>query len=307
MKKMIQLLAYIALPMMAAACGGNNNATPASAATEALASSTVSDSDDNLTVFSHINREDVIRYQVTNPDMDIEGLDGFYARAACSLTWPKTVMGRESQRLQQALIDKIIGEPNKYKSLDAALDHEMDAANYIPFEKSDVKDIKRIKRIPDEAGMNQAYYDVQLTPMKMDKNLYVFQFSKDSYMGGAHGLFWTEYITYDVVQDKVVKLTDLVTDTVKLRQVVTQTLCEMENVANKAELVENSGYFIDEATAPLARNYYVDQFTLHMVYSPYEIASYARGEVDVEIDFYRLDQAGIASAYLNQLVERYTR
>lgn len=307
MKKTIQLILCLSLPMMAMACGKGNPTSASLTTAEAMVSNTGDDSGECLTIFSHINREDVVHYQVTDPDMNIEGQDGFYARAACSLAWPKTVMGRSSARLQQALIDKIVGEPEKFKSLEDALRHEMDATNYIPFEKSDIKDVKHIKKIPDDAGMNQAYYDVQLTPMKMDKNLCVFMFAKDSYMGGAHGIYWTEYVTYDVVKDKVVQLNDLVTDTVKLSEVITKALFDQEGVNNMAAL-NDKGFLLDDVKwVPITQNIYVEDFSIHFVYHPYEIACYARGQVDVEVEPYRLDEAGIQSKYLQDLIDRYTR
>ena len=310
MKKTIQLLLCMAMPFLTFACNQAENAPASRSAVQAqsLAASSGSDGDECLTVYRHISREDVIKYQVTDPEMNIEGLDGFYARAACNLTWPKTIMGRTSAKLEQALIDKIIGEPDKFKSLDAALDHEMDATNYIPFEKNDVKDVKRIRKIPDEAGMNQAYYDLQLTPMKMDNNLCVFELAKDSYMGGAHGLYWTEYVNYDMGKDKVLQLTDLVTDTVKLREVITQALFEQEGVNSMAALNENGGFLLDDVKwVPITQNFYMEDFSIHFVYHPYEIACYARGQVDVKVEPYRLDEAGIQSKYLQELIDRYTR
>lgn len=306
MRRPTQLLLCLVTALMATACNSNPSAVTTNA-TATPATTSASGDDECLTVFSHINREDIIHYQVTDPDMNIEGMDGFYARAACNLAWPKTVMGRTSSKLQQALIDQIIGEPQKFKSLDDALNHEMDATNYIPFEKSDIKDVKRIKKIPDDAGSNQAYYDVQLTPMKMDKNLCVFQLAKDTYMGGAHGLYWTEYVNYDVAKDKVIRLTDLVTDTVKLCQVITKALFAQEGVGSMTALNEK-GFLLDDAQfVPITHNIYLEDFTIHFVYHPYEIACYARGEVDVEVEPYRLDEEGIASTYLTELIDRFTR
>lgn len=308
MKRTIKMIMFMALPMFAFACnGGEKSATGNEAAPASIVSDHQNKNDECLTVLRHINREDMVQYEVANPEMRIEGIDKFYAHVSCELIWPKTIMGQSSDKLQKALLDQIIGEPDKFKSLDDALNHEFNAENYILFEKNDIKNVKHIKRIPEETGMNQAYYHVQLTPMKMDKNLCVFQFSKDDYMGGAHGLFWNEYVTYDVIKDKVIQLTDLVTDTLKLRQVISKALYEMEGVNNMKQLTEDKGFFIDTPTAPLARQFYVDGFNIHFVYAPYEIASYARGEVDVEVEYYRLDQENITTDYLNELVERYTR
>ena len=307
--KTIHLFLALAMPLIGVACNGSSHETTSATPTAAQLSSTSDNgTDECLTVFSHINREDVIHYKNKDPEMDIEGLDGFYARAACNLAWPKTVMGRSSKKLEQALIDELTGDPGKFNTLDAALKNLIDATQNIPFEKNEIKDVKHIKKIPEDAGMNQAYFDVQLTMKTLDKNLCVFMFAKDNYMGGAHGLYWTQYVNYDVAQDKVIKLTDLVTDTVKLRKAITEALFEQEGVTSITALNEN-GFLLEEGstTVPITQNIYMENFSIHFVYSPYEIACYARGEVDVCVEPYRLDALGIQSKYLSELIDRYTR
>ena len=307
--KAFHLLLVLAMPLTGMACIGNNDANGSNTpVAEMVGSTNGNDTDECLTVFSHINREDVIQYQSKDPEMNIEGIDGFYARAACNLTWPKTIMGHSSEKLQRALIDVLVGEDGKFQTLDAALNQVIKATEIIPFEKSEIKDVKHVKKIPEEAGMNQAYYDIQLNTKTLDKNLCVFQFAKDSYMGGAHGLYWTSYVNYDIVKDKVIRLTDLVTDTVKLRKVITQALFEQEGVTSIAALNEN-GFLLDQGTTtvPITHNFYMEDFSIHFVYAPYEIACYARGEIDVKVEPYRLDEVGIESAYLSELIDRYTR
>ena len=298
----------MALPMMALACNGREKSTTANDVAPAhLMSDNNKNDDECLTVLRHISREDIVQYQVTDPELEFEGTPTFYARASCDLTWPQTIMGRTSDKLQKALMEQIIGEPNKFKTLDQALNHEFNAENYILFNENAIKNVKHIKQIPEDAGMNQAYYEVQLTPMKIDKNLCVFHFTKDNYAGGAHGMFWNEYVNYDLVKDKVLQLTDLVTDTVKLRNVATQALFRLEGVSNMQQLTEENGFFIDTPTVPLPRQFYLDGVDIHFVYAPYEIASYARGDVDVEVEHYILEQEGIASSYLNELFQRYMK
>ena len=306
--KTIQLLLFVALTCSAFTCNSGNNATetPSDVSAPAMASN---DNKEVLTVFRHVDRKEVVNYQVTDPELDFRELpDGFYASTSCHLMWPKTVFGKTSRNLEQALIDVLSNTEGKYKTLDAALNYILQPLDNIPFERNQIGQVKTIKAIPENAGMNQAYFNVSLSPQSMDADICVFHFEKENYMGGAHGMNWDRYVNYDVKNDKVIKLTDLVSDTVKLRQVITQALFDKENVKSIADLNE-AGYIIDtdEAYVPITTDFYLNGFDIHFVYAPYAIACYAMGSVDVVIYPFQLDNAGIMTEYYNDLITRYTR
>lgn len=284
--------------------------SPESLASENAVASTSNDQDNEpLTVFRHIDRSEAVSFQVIDPELDFrEFPDGFYASTSCHLMWPKTIYGKTSRKLDQELIDVLSSTEGKFKKVDDALNDVLQPLNNIPFERNQVGKVKSIKTIPENVGMNQSYFNVSLSLQSLDADLCVFHFANENYMGGAHGMNWDCYVNYDVKQDKVIKLTDLVTDTVKLRQVITEALFDKENVKSVAELNEE-GYFIDtdEQYAPLTTDFYLDGFDIHFVYAPYAIASYAMGSIDVVIYPFQLDKAGIMSKYYSDLIGRYTR
>ena len=72
-------------------------------------------------------------------------------------------------------------------------------------------------------------------------------------------------------------------------------------------LNENGFIIQEDGKVPVTDNFYVDEFNLHFVYPPYSITCYARGEADVTVPYYMLDQSDLATPYLNELLEHYTR
>ena len=306
--KTIQLLLFVALTCSAFTCNSDNNATETTSS-ESVPVNASNDDKEILTSFRHIDRTEAVSYQVTDPELDFrEFPDGFYAGTTCHLLWPKTVYGKTSRKLEQALIDVLSDTEGKFKTLDAALNDVLQPLNNTQFERNQIGNVKTIKAIPEDAGMNQSYFNVSLFPQSIDADLCVFHFEKENYMGGAHGMNWDRYVNYDVINDKVIQLTDLVTDTVKLRQVVTEALFDKENVKSIAELNE-AGYILDtnEAYVPITTEFYLNGFDIHFVYAPYAIACYAMGSVDVVIYPFQLDKAGIMTEYYNNLISRYTR
>lgn len=302
--KTTHLLLCLLLGCTAFTCNSGNN--PAETATAVSAPASASN-DEVLTVFRHIDRVEAVNYQVTDPELDFrEFPNGFYTSTTCHLMWPKTVYGKSSRKLEQALIDVLTNTEGKFKSLDAALNDILQPLNNTPFERNQMGSVKLIKAIPEDAGMNQSYFNVSLFPKSMDADICVFHFEKENYMGGAHGMNWDRYVNYDLKQDKVIQLTDLVADTVKLRQVITEALFDKENVSSIAALNEE-GYFIDDQYVPLTADFYLEGFDIHFVYAPYAIASYSMGSVDVVIYPFQLDKAGIMTKYYNDLIGRYTR
>lgn len=306
--KKIHLLLCIVLACSAFTCNSGNTTseTPAGDSAPAMASN---DKDEVLTVFRHVDRTEAVSYQVADSELDPrEFPNGFYSFTKCHLMWPKTIYGKTSRKLEQALIDALSNTEGKFKTVEDALNYVMQPLNNIPFERNQIKNVKTIKAIPEDAGMNQAYFNVNLFPQSIDADICVFRFEKEDYMGGAHGMNWNRYVNYDVKGDKVIQLTDLVTDTVKLRQVITEALFDKEDVRSIADLNE-AGYIIDtnEAYAPITTDFYLEGFDIHFVYAPYAIASYAMGSVDVVIYPFQLDKAGIMTEYYNNLISRYTR
>lgn len=249
---------------------------------------------EKLTTLSHIDRRQAISYVVSSD----EGNSTYYASTRCRVLWPKMVQGRVSDCLQQALIEVLAGEHEKFATFEQALQHIMSPQQLIIFEADEVKRVDAIDRVPQEAGMNQSYHNIEMSPEAFRGSVVVFRCFEDLYLGGAHGMQTETYVTYDAERDKVVTLSDLVTDTVRVTKLITQAAMDMEGADNVEQLHNENCYLLDGPELPVTDNIYFDGNAVHFVYQPYQIACYARGIIDVMVTVYDLENAGLATPYL---------
>ena len=110
-----------------------------------------------------------------------------------------------------------------------------------------------------------------------------------SYMPrAAHGMYGTEYLVFSIQADKILSISDLFTP--EGLEALPQIL------RRKARSM--AGYIgaTDIQSLPAGGNFYINNpGNLIFSYQPYEIASYAQGQIDIEIEPY------VVSDYLTAL------
>lgn len=259
----------------------------------------------DLSTFRHVDQKKARKFVIKDEEQP------YYVENTLKLFWPVTLMGKTPAALHRALLDALSmsDTPKKYNTLDEAIADMLNSNDALAVGSSDVVSAKDVDKVPDDAGfMTHCTAFTQLTPTKApDGKLFVMALHQEVYSGGAHGMYWTNYINYDMEQQRVLKITDLVTDTARLAPIITKALLEQENAKSIAELNENGFIIQEDGKVPVTDNFYVDEFNLHFVYPPYSITCYARGEADVTVPYYMLDQSDLATPYLNELLEHYTR
>ena len=266
--------------------------------------------DANRTVFQSIKGENYKAYDENFADDDGDGLDQmtFYQANEWDLFWPEQVNGKDAPELRVALAEKLTPisyegddfEPQAVaKSLDELLQRFKD---YIDAEGAANIRLASKQAVTAAHDMSVSSMNAKLRMKSCDNDVFVFATSVYMYpRGAAHGGVTMGYVSYDSKLDKVLALTDIVTDTVVLRKVLTEAQLEEKEVDNMNDLAEKTGYFIShEAMMPLAGEFYYDGYALHMVYQQYEIASYADGIIDLEVPMYKLLDAGILTPYAKE-------
>lgn len=115
------------------------------------------------------------------------------------------------------------------------------------------------------------------------------------YMGGAHGLFMTHYFNVDTHKQKVISLEDLL-DLRKLDKLKK----ELWQIYSRDRTNEKGEYygFAEENDIRISENFYFNKYGIVFVYPPYELGSFAEGEVELELDW------SIANEYLNKDYQR---
>ncbi len=239
---------------------------------------------------------------------EADGEDGdFYQFNDWRLFWPEKVNGKKSELLHKALASQLMPQGGP-EGLHITYDEPTARGLVAGMEQCICADspinIRKVKK-PDVDALAPGQMSSMRWILRLKENnerVYVFEAFRSYYFAGAaHGMYNFAYVSYDSQLDKEIKLTDVVTDTVKLRQVATQYLFEENDVKTMEQLVEKTGYFIYEPLLPLPSAFYYDGVTLHFVYQPYEIASYADGKLDIEIPTYMLQDAEIMTEYAQKL------
>ena len=114
-------------------------------------------------------------------------------------------------------------------------------------------------------------------------DLLTLAFKEYSYTGGAHGNYGTRFRTYDIKNKKVVTLNDLFKPNYKsvLNAAVVRSAKRHFNVSPKGSLEDR----IFHSTVEANDNFMVNRKGILFNYVPYEIASYAEGEIQLFVPF----------------------
>lgn len=112
--------------------------------------------------------------------------------------------------------------------------------------------------------------------------LLCYMIYRSSYLGGAHGMYSTEYHTYSLADGYELSAADLLGEEKMepLQALIRTKLCQTYNAANDEDL-SAAGFFPDYIS--VTDNFRITPEGMIFHYNPYEIACYANGEIDVEV------------------------
>lgn len=102
------------------------------------------------------------------------------------------------------------------------------------------------------------------------------------YMGGNHGNYGTRYYMFDAITGERITINKLVSDTIKLQQIAQQEFYKMKELNNKLP-INDQGFWFEKNVFHLNNNFGLINDTLVFTYNPYEITSYAEGQIDLKI------------------------
>jgi len=118
-----------------------------------------------------------------------------------------------------------------------------------------------------------------------DKDFVIVEQMDDDYSGGAHGNYASIFHCLDTKTQKKLVLSDVVkVDTVILGKLLEKNLRKQYNVKPEQQLTT---VLFDDYIKP-NNNFYFNDNGLAFLYNPYEVASYAQGQIIVYIPFAEL-------------------
>ncbi len=147
--------------------------------------------------------------------------------------------------------------------------------------RKDNAELKRDEVIDGGWSYSLDWYEI-IMPVYSDSKILVLSGYNYTYTGGAHGNYGSGFYNYDLVHRKELSLSDLVTKAgIKALPKLLEKNYKLANGIPMEKSLTEAGLFVD--TIPVNDNFIITPGTLMFNYVPYEIASYADGEVKIYI------------------------
>lgn len=185
-------------------------------------------------------------------------------------------------------------ENNSYKTISPEDLVQQFVDKYIASYKNDVVPLymeelkQQTKEEPLSMNWFNYYEEINGGVIFSNKDLIVYSNFASEYTGGAHGVYCTSYINFDMRLKRPLQLSDVFQDDYvePVSNLIWMALMTKENVKTKNEL-EEMGYGSLGEIIPI-ENFYLtpDGITFH--YNIYEIAPYAMGATSVTLPYSQL-------------------
>ena len=154
------------------------------------------------------------------------------------------------------------------------------------------------KETPDAANLVYTY-DGKGDTLFMSPTIISLYYDESTYAGGAHGNYTTSLLNFDATTGELLALSDFVSDTLALKK-----MAEVKFKANETKVAKENkyafkmeDYFFTDGKYALPNNIGITKKGLRLLYNPYEVASYARGQIILEIPWKEL-KGIVAEKYL---------
>jgi hypothetical protein len=153
------------------------------------------------------------------------------------------------------------------------------AKNYLEGYRGEISDLSE----EDQSAASLNYYSNLQLFLEYNENGYVVVNQLfDSYSGGAHNNYASAILCFDVLKQKRLSLADILTmDSLSLQKVVEKNFRKQYNIAEGAPL--STELFEDHLAA--SNNFFFYNNGLAFLYNPYEVASFAQGQLIVFIPY----------------------
>lgn len=159
------------------------------------------------------------------------------------------------------------------------------AADYFKDYQTQFAEQKKDRQNDDFEGWMNYTDNTQQSVLYNDHGFVVIDFLADAYTGGAHGNYGSTMYCLDVQNKKRMILDDVVKiDSNNLQKMLERNLRIQYNIKPQDQI---SSVLFDNFLKP-NKNFYFNEKGLAFMYNPYEVASYAQGQIVVYIPFTEL-------------------
>ena len=139
----------------------------------------------------------------------------------------------------------------------------------------------------DSMGDNASMYSYDLSDdvslCYTNTKMMVLACTSSSYTGGAHGNYGTSYVPLNLVTNQVITLSQMLTpEGIQHLRALLESGYRRDNHLTASQPLTDGGVF--ENKIEPNKNFYATGKQLIFSYVPYEISSYAAGQIDIAID-----------------------
>jgi len=135
---------------------------------------------------------------------------------------------------------------------------------------------------PDSSSSQEYEFTSNSAVSFENENLLSLKMETYSYWGGAHGYSSTSYLNFDKETAEVLTTEKLIKDKGKFKKLAEQMFREQEEIPIDGNINE-TGFFFENDTFSLPINIGFENDELILIYNPYEVASYAEGQIIIKI------------------------
>lgn len=229
-----------------------------------------SNADSTLCQFNNIKQEKMYQF------LDKEG-DTIFIDNKVSLFWPTVINGKPCPELQNSLL-RALTDSAELNTVDLVIDALLKPDDDLESAPGTLKPVDAITG----QGMNIYSSELMLRMQEMGDRLLTYHIHRYAYMGGAHGIYFNNFVSYDQETEKTIALSDIIADTTLLRNAT------LKSIKQAYDYDIDDLFMPENGLLPLPGDFYIEDNVLHVVYQVYEIASYAQGMIDAPIYPYML-------------------
>lgn len=225
-----------------------------------------------LSAFGIIDSAKYIKFKKDTPRMDVE------------IVMTQANGEDEASKWFNSKLKNLLSENKTHQSLPLYQTAQAIAKEYVDGYKSEVdSSLVGLDSGPDDEHyfLNRSYTTIG-NIIYNENNFIVYSYYNYDYTGGAHGNYGTSFMCYDVLQKKELKLTDILrVDSTTLSSLLEKKYRKDYDLSASTPISER--LFVNKI--PVSENFYFTTTGIGFTYIPYEIASYADGQINLWISF----------------------
>ncbi|MGY3053408.1 hypothetical protein ACVWYG_001608 [Pedobacter sp. UYEF25] len=204
--------------------------------------------------------------------------------AQINFTYLKAEDGTDNTKWLDARLKKLSGIEDPNTGRQAGFENL--STDYFKNYASEIKQLGKNMDITEMHSLN--YYRTNNQSIAYnDRDYVVLESLSEEYTGGAHGNYGTLMTCFDVKNKKQLALSDVIKiDSNTLQKITEKNFRKLYNIKPNGDL---KAVLFDNFIKPNT-NFYFNQFGLAFMFNPYEVASYAQGQLVVFIPFTELTQ-----------------